>query len=380
MKTDQPKILFLTLHTFSLTGGIEKVTRALAKVLNDLKANLLINKYFVHSIYDDKPNEKYLPKSNFTGYKGNKIHFAFSTLLKAKQYNFIILSHINLLIIAWFIKKINSKTRIILLAHGIEVWRLSTGWKKKFLQSKCEIWAVSNFTADQLLKNEIPKANISVLNNCLDPYFKPSNSFLKSKELLKRYHLKDNQQILFTLTRLSAAEQYKGYDKVINIMPNLYRYPNLHYILAGKADEVELQRVKALIKACGVEDRVTLAGFIKDEEIADHYMLADIFVMPSNGEGFGISFIEAAACGCISIAGNLDGSKDALLNGKLGKLIDPADNIALEKTIAEILASPRSNEKSKLLQETCIHHFNYESYKRNVCDLLLENKIQLNAS
>ena len=52
-----------------------------------------------------------------------------------------------------------------------------------------------------------------------------------------------------------------------------------------------------------------------DEELVDHYNLSNVFLMPSYGEGFGIVFLEALSCGIPVIAGNTDGSKDALMNG-----------------------------------------------------------------
>jgi glycosyltransferase involved in cell wall biosynthesis len=59
--------------------------------------------------------------------------------------------------------------------------------------------------------------------------------------------------------------------------------------------------------------------------------------MPSTGEGFGIVFLEAMGCGCPVVAGNRDGSVDALDNGKLGLLIDPLDVEAIAEAITGIL-------------------------------------------
>ena len=81
-----------------------------------------------------------------------------------------------------------------------------------------------------------------------------------------------------------------------------------------------------LVEEKNLTNNFILTGYIEDKELTDHYLLADVFVMPSTQEGFGIVFLEALVCGLPVIAGNKDGSVDALLNGKLGKLIDP-DNI-----------------------------------------------------
>ena len=77
-------------------------------------------------------------------------------------------------------------------------------------------------------------------------------------------------------------------------------------------------------------DRVTLCGFVSDSELPEHYRLADVFALPSSGEGFGIVFLEALACGVPVLGGNADGTVDALADGELGELVDPfsTDQIA----------------------------------------------------
>jgi phosphatidylinositol alpha-1,6-mannosyltransferase len=364
------KILFLTLHTFSLTGGIEKVCSAISKVLSDLKQEQKIANFHALAMYDHLPNLKYVSGKDFKGYRGKRISFALSALKKGSNADIIILSHINLLIFGWLIKKTTNK-RIILLSHGIEVWENLQNWKLKFLQKHCEIWAVSTFTAEQLLKQAIPKSNIKVLNNCLDPFFKAPTLFDKPKNLLKHYQLTTDQPVLFTLTRMSHQEQYKGYDQVIASMVGLIKkYPNIRYILAGKADELEASRIKKLINKYDLQKHISLTGFLPDDEINDHYLLADVFVMPSKGEGFGISFIEAAACGCMNVAGNIDGSVDALLQGALGKLVNPNDQAAIANAIDEVLSLPDRTKIAQTLQEQCLKHFSFERYKMKLYDLL----------
>lgn len=364
------KILFLTLHTFSLTGGIEKVCRAMSKAIETIMHKQKIQSFYALSMYDDSADAKYICSENFKGYRGKRISFALSALKDGSNADIIILSHINLLIFGWLIKKITNK-RIVLLAHGIEVWENLQNWKLKFLQKHCEIWAVSKFTAEQLIKQAVPRNNIKVLNNCLDPFFKVPTLFDKPKNLLKRYQLTTDQPVLFTLTRMSHQEQYKGYDQVIASMVDLIKkYPNIHYILAGKADELEASRIKKLITKYDLQKHITITGFLPDEEINDHYLLADVFVMPSKGEGFGISFIEAAVCGCMSIAGNIDGSVDALLNGELGKLVNPIDQTAISNAIDEVLSLTDRDQTPQILQEKCLKRFSFENYEMNVYKLL----------
>jgi len=365
------KVLFLNLHTFSLMGGIEKVNRSLTKALSELASSQEITNCEIFSMYDDSPDLAYTKKSSFSGFNGSRISFGIATLISGITSDVVILSHINLLIFGRMIKKVKPKTRIILLAHGIEVWAELQRWKTTFLMS-CEIWAVSNFTAEKLnVTHKIPLSKIQVLNNCIDPHFNIPTQFDKPESTLVRYKLTSNQPVLFTLTRLSSAEQYKGYDLILDCIKDLSKtHPNIRYMLSGKSDPIENQRIKEIIKINKIEEFVILTGFLPDNEVQDHYLLADAFVMPSKAEGFGISFIEAAACGCPSIAGNKDGSTDALVNGKLGRLIDPNKKSALIAAILETLKTGRSVENSTRLQKECLENFSYESYKEKVLTLL----------
>jgi glycosyltransferase involved in cell wall biosynthesis len=113
-----------------------------------------------------------------------------------------------------------------------------------------------------------------------------------------------------------------------------------------------------------------LTGFIDEAELVDHFLLADLFVLPSKKEGFGMVFIEALACGLPVICGNADGSIDAICNGELGKAIDPDDLAGLYNGITEYLATPLAVDKRKQLQEQCLLHFNETDY-RNKLQLLL---------
>ncbi len=318
-------------------------------------------------MYDTNPDLRYVEQKSFRGFNGGRINFAIQALIKGYYSDIIILSHINLLVFGWFIKKLNPKKRIILFAHGIEIWEKLSRWKTNFIRKQVEIIAVSRYTAHKIEEvHQISPDKIEVINNCLNPFFVAPNSFGKPQKLINRYNLKTDTKVLFTLNRLSSTEQYKGYDKVIEALAELPEH--IIYILSGKADLAEEQRIKKLIDKHQLQQRVILTGFIPDDEIQNHYLLADVFVMPSKGEGFGISFIEAASCGCRSITGNADGSIDAILNGVLGQAINPEDKAGL---LCVILDEVNSIYNKKELQEKCLESFGFEGYKERIRGVLV---------
>ena len=168
-----------------------------------------------------------------------------------------------------------------------------------------------------------------------------SNKLEKNKlgYLKSRYQVKDEEMVLLTISRMSSSEQYKGYDMVIQAIANLTAKEKKHikYILAGKADRAEFDRIQQLITNYNLQDHVIMPGFIEADELQDHYQLANLFLMPSTMEGFGIVLIESFASGTNVIAGNGDGSKEALQQGKFGMLIEPTDPLAIQHAIESSL-------------------------------------------
>lgn len=222
-----------------------------------------------------------------------------------------------------------------IIAHGIEAWDLRRPGMRAAVRGSERILAVSRFTRDRLMEQlGLPPDRIALLPNTFDE--RGLHPGPKPEYLLRRYGISARQPVILTVARLSSPERYKGYDKIIEALPSiLERVPRAHYIIVGKGDDRE--RVEQRIRDMGLEDNVSLAGFVPETELRDHYNLCDVFAMPSKGEGFGIVFLEALACGKPVIAGNQDGSRDALCDGELGALIDPDDLGEISKTIADIL-------------------------------------------
>ncbi len=356
--------LFLTLNIFSVTGGIEKVCKVLGKALfeRSLEKQEACSIWSMHDEPGDADGNLYFPGEYYRAFAGEKISFVKAAVQEGKNCETVILSHINLLPVGWMIKKISPRTRLILYAHGVEIWE-PTGYKKRMLAVVDRFWAISSFTRDQLKQNQhIAADKITVINNCLDPLLPLPKNTTGIEDLQQRLGINKTDKVLFVLNRLSAQERYKGYDKVINALAQLNR-KNIQYIIAGKADESEAARLLQLISTAGLQHNVKLVGYVPDNELPAYFALADIYIMPSTGEGFGIVFLEAMYYGLPVIAGNRDGSVDALLNGKLGMLVDPGDTTQIAAAIEQLLENTTKSQPDHTL---LMAHFSYEVYKQNL--------------
>lgn len=373
-KSMSKKIVLLTLQTFSTTGGIQKMTRTLAHSLIEVASR---NKWSFQlwSAYDknEEVMTQYIPAKNFKGFGIKRISFIIQSIKLGITTDVVILSHINMATIGLIIKLINPKCKIWLIAHGIEVWRHLSFIKMQLLKHCDKVICVSIFTKQEMIRLHHADANkCYVLNNAIDSLMKLPDNFIKPQYLLDRYNLNKDGLVLFTLTRLAVTEQYKGYEQVIKVIAKLkLTFPTIKYVLAGQYDSAEEARIKQLIHTHQVEDQVILTGFITETEISDHFLLADLFVLPSKKEGFGIVFIEALACGLPVVCGNVDGSLDAVRNGELGKTVNPDDLQELENTLTEYLKYPLDIDQRKQLQQQCLHYFNEDNYINRLQDLLL---------
>lgn len=369
------KILFLCLTTFSQAGGIEKFNRCFLKALSESGQNGRLS-IKAMSPYDNLSDEQYFPAKNYTGFGGKKIRFVMNAIAAAAGKDTVIIGHLNLAPVGVLIRKLFPNVRIILITHGIEVWQPLEGVKKQLLFDADMVLSVSNFTKNKLVEIQgLPAEKVRIFPNTIDPYFKVPPTFTVNKEIRKTYGFGASDPVLFTLSRLSGREKYKGYDLVIQCLPVLKKqFPNIRYIIAGKYDNQEKERLDTLIAELGVQDHVFLTGFLAENSLFEYYQTADVFIMPSRKEGFGIVFLEALICGLPVIAGNQDGSVDALRNGELGVLVNPANLDEIIDGITEVLIhrDNYTDDYRRAMQQKTLGYFGFPAYKKRLQEIIFE--------
>jgi phosphatidylinositol alpha-1,6-mannosyltransferase len=373
MKTMQPnkKILFLTLDAFSNVGGIQTVCKNIAFSLNSITNKSKKLEFMNLSIYDEVADANYIDTNKFHGFNGNKLSFLAQAFKRGISSQIILISHVNLLGVALVIKLLNRKSRIVMLAHGTEMWRPIHKWKKYFLNFAVDIGSVSLHTRQMLIaKHKIKSEKITILNGCLEPFYKVVQSLSKPERLLSLHGLTLSQPILLSVCRISIHDRNKGYDHTLNALPKiLMEFPNLHYFMIGYAERSESIRIKSLIEKLGIINHVTILGQVPKTDLDSYYLLADVFVLPSEKEGFGLVFIEAASFGCIVISGDEDGSKEALPHGGLGVAVSP-DAASIASQVAISLRTLRSPISRRKIINACIKQFNHKSYEDRIKQLL----------
>jgi phosphatidylinositol alpha-1,6-mannosyltransferase len=205
------------------------------------------------------------------------------------------------------------------------------------LRSAAGLIAVSRFTWQVLVDGYgVDPDRIALVRNGVDTTrFRPQ---ARPPELVRRYRL-EGKRVLLTVGRLIPR---KGIDRMLCALPAIAaRVPELHYLIVGDGPfRAELEELAA---DRGVWSLVTFCGQVSEDELVQHYALADLFAMPNrqtaegDTEGFGLVFLEAGACGIPVIAGRAGGTADAVADGVNGLIVDGEDVTAIEEAVLRVL-------------------------------------------
>jgi glycosyltransferase involved in cell wall biosynthesis len=239
----------------------------------------------------------------------------------------------------------------LLVLYGIEAWKPLRTLSNPLLRGVRAVISISEVTRDRFAGWSHYGGPSYLLPNSIHAEWYGIRP--KNPALVSRYHL-EGKRVLMTLGRVVAAERYKGFDEVLEVLPDLDS--DVSYVIAGGGNDIPRLQRKAV--ALGVADRVVFTGLFPEEKKTDLYNLADVYVMPSRGEGFGFVLLEALACGVPVIASRLDGGREAVRHGQLGQLVDPTNPTELRLAILDALASSQKSIPEGL------GYFSYENFER----------------
>lgn len=150
-------------------------------------------------------------------------------------------------------------------------------------------------------------------------------------------------RVILTVGRLVER---KGHDMVLHALGDIREAVGpVRYLIAGRGPEEA--RLRALARELGRGDDVLFLGHVPDEELPLLYAASDVVVMPSRAladrdgiEGFGITFLEAAASGKPVVGGASGGVAEAVVDGVTGVLVPPTDVDAVAAAIIRLLRNP----------------------------------------
>jgi phosphatidylinositol alpha-1,6-mannosyltransferase len=231
----------------------------------------------------------------------------------------------------------------LVMAHGFDYWLATApganAWLRRATGSAARVPVCSAFIG-KTVRTAVPaRVPVSVLTPGVDAdRFRPD---LRTDDIRARFGL-EARPLVVCVSRLVTR---KGQDVLIKAMRTIRRrVPEAALLIVGGGPiEARLRRMASEAP----RDSVYFAGQVPPKDLPRYYAVGDVFAMPCRNrvgglevEGWGIVFMEAAACGRPVVVGDSGGARETLLDGETGFLVDGADVAEVADAIAMLLEDP----------------------------------------
>lgn len=240
---------------------------------------------------------------------------------------------------AWAIARLTFRP-VVIYAHGEEL----TGWGrgKKYaamrfaLRHADRVIANSDFTRETLVGMGVAAERIVMIHPGVDvERFRPG---LPAQDLRDAIGLRADARLVLSVGRLSRR---KGFDTLIRCLPGLLASGlDVHYAVIGIGEDRDY--LAGLIGERGLGERVHLLGHVAMDDLPRWYNACDLFVLANRDiggdtEGFGMVYVEAAACGKAAIAGRAGGTGSAVIDGVTGLRVEAEGPERLVEVLTALL-------------------------------------------
>ncbi|MBI4514762.1 MAG: glycosyltransferase family 4 protein [Deltaproteobacteria bacterium] len=187
---------------------------------------------------------------------------------------------------------------------------------------RCQFIAVSPSTKHDLIERGVAAARIRVVPNGVDT---------------ERYCLPARESDgPPTLLALGRVEPYKRIDVMLQALVRIReQVPAVRLMVVGGG--TGLDAVRDHVRRLGLGDCVTCTGFVGEQEKIQHLHSAHLVLNTSEKEGWGLTVLEAAACGLATVASDVPGLRDAVRDGRTGVLVPHGDAESLVRSAVELL-------------------------------------------
>ena len=331
--TIKSRILALVGDCYGARGGIARYNQDLFEALADGRTEILILPR-----HGDATGKGLPPGVRQTPPIFGRLKYSLAALVAAWRFrpiDTVFCGHVFMAPLGFLLAR-TFGARYWVQAHGTDVWKDRRGLVRRLIERADMVTTVSRETRRILLAwVDLPPERARVLPDTVQDVFTsgPPSAALRDRLKLGK------GPILLTVGRLASNERYKGHEPVFSVLAGLrMKFPDLLHVVAGEGDD--RSRLEAIADQVA-PGAVRFLGYVPDADLPDLYRLADLYVMPSTEEGFGIVYLEAAACGLRVVGGKGGGTADAIPDERVGVIVDPADRPALAAAIERQLHSGR---------------------------------------
>ncbi len=265
-----------------------------------------------------------------------------------------------------FFTPLYAKEKKFLLIHHVhqEVFRKSLkppfSWFALFLEAKLmpfvyrnvQVITVSPSSKEEILKHKLTKTDPIIIYNGVDlEKFVPGE---KSKKPIVLY--------------VGRLQYYKSLHIFIKAAKKIIeKIPNLEFIIAGEGGE--RKKLRKLTKRLMIENKIKFLGRVGEKLKIRLFQNAWVFVNPSFMEGWGITTIEAAACGTPTVASNVPGLRDSIKNPHTGILVRYGDHQSFAENIIELIKNDKLRKEMSKESTKWAKNFTWEKSSKELMKL-----------
>jgi D-inositol-3-phosphate glycosyltransferase len=176
--------------------------------------------------------------------------------------------------------------------------------------------------------------------------------------------LGDDKILLF----VGRIDPLKGVDQLLKAMPYLKSFKGLRLIIVGgdEYSRAEVEKLQKLSAELDIQDAVTFQGLIKQEQLPYFYSAADVCIVPSYYESFGLVPLEALACGTPVVATDVGDLKNIIRQGETGYVVADNGPVNLADRIASLLFRPPRDMESTLAIRASVSRFDWSNIAEKV--------------
>jgi phosphatidylinositol alpha-1,6-mannosyltransferase len=352
-----PRVFALVTDAYGGRGGIAKYNRDFLSALSECGRVSSITVIPRHA-----PDAAVAPAGvTQAAPRRGRLSFTAMALVTAlsRRVDLVYCGHLRMASVAAAIARLK-RAKLIIQMYGVEAWQHPSRVQRAAVGTADLVLCISRYTRARVVGwADIAPERVLVLPCTVADIFRPGDGSTVRSELAL-----DGKQVLLTVGRIDSRERYKGHDRVIAALPPLIAMGHDPvFVVVGEGDDQ--LRLRELAQKTGVVERVRFLGYVDPERLPDLYRAADLFVMPSTGEGFGIAFLEALASGTPALGLKVAGAADALGDGELGTLAGEDD---LAAAIDRVLSVPRRHPEA--LSGATRTKFGRDAFASRVCAAL----------
>ncbi len=263
-------------------------------------------------------------------------------------------------------KTVNGRVKILATIHGTDIFGLNNplmnAIKRYVLNNIDDLSVVSSAIKEQAIKYGYKK-EIYVCPMGVDTtHFTPGQ-----RDETLRSRLKLGEDVLLFVGRLVEKKGIRFLIEALSRIKN--EYPEIKLLIIG--DGNMRGSMMGLCKNLNLTDNVIFLGLLPHRDLPRYFATADVFVLPSLSEGFGLVLIEAMSCGTIPIATDLPAFADTIKHGVTGFLVKQANAGEISDRVVHILrARDKLSDMKARVRDYVVRNYDWNIVSKNYQELI----------